>query len=81
MGRSRTDLPISLVPRGLSRVLASLYVGVSTTKFDQLVREGRMPSPKRIDARNVWDRLELDVAFAALPDTQASSEINPWDLP
>lgn len=81
MGRSRTDLPISLVPRGLSRVLASLYVGVSTTKFDQLVREGRMPTPKRIDSRNVWDRLELDVAFAALPDTQASSEINPWDLP
>ena len=26
-----------------------------------------MPSPKRINARVVWDRLELDEAFAALP--------------
>lgn len=80
MGRSRTDLPISLAPRGLSRALASLYVGVSTTKFDQLVKEGRMPGPKRIDARNVWDRLELDVAFAALPGGQDFEEINPWEM-
>jgi hypothetical protein len=25
-----------------------------------------MPKPKRINARVVWDRLELDEAFAAL---------------
>ena len=37
-------------------------------KFDQMVADGRMPKPKRIDGRVVWDRLQLDSAFAALPD-------------
>ena len=33
-----------------------------------MVADGRMPKPKRIDGRVVWDRLQLDSAFAALPD-------------
>jgi predicted DNA-binding transcriptional regulator AlpA len=61
-------LPASLPPRGLSRVAAAAYVGVSPTKFDELVKDGRMPRPKRIDARAVWDRKQLDAAFDALPD-------------
>ena len=31
-----------------------MYVGVSPGKFDELVRDGRMPPPKRI-GRKVWD--------------------------
>jgi predicted DNA-binding transcriptional regulator AlpA len=61
-------LPTSLPPRGLSRVQAAAYVGVSPTLFDQLVADGRMPRPKRINSRVVWDRIQLDAAFAALPD-------------
>ncbi len=61
-------LPVSLPPRGLSRVEAAAYVGVSASLFDAMVKDGRMPLPKRINARTVWDRLRLDVAFAALPD-------------
>lgn len=60
-------LPPSLPPRGLSREEAAAYVGVGVTKFDQLVADGRMPAPKRIDGRRIWDRLRLDSAFAALP--------------
>ena len=53
--------------RGLSRVQAAEYVGVSASKFDQLVRDRRMPAPKRIDGRRVWDVRALDVSFEALP--------------
>jgi predicted DNA-binding transcriptional regulator AlpA len=70
-------LPQSLAPRGLSREQAAAYVGVSPSLFDILVKDGRMPAPKRINARTVWDRLQLDPAFAALPSTDAP--VNPWD--
>ena len=66
--RPRNDvLPAGLAPRGLSRVEASRYIGIGTTKFDELVGAGRMPRPRVIGARKVWDRIELDAAFADLP--------------
>jgi hypothetical protein len=45
--------------------------------FDEMVKDGRMPRPKCIDARRVWDTRQLDIAFAALPDDAAAA--NPWD--
>ena len=69
-------LPRSLAPRGLSRVQGAAYVGVGTSKFDEMVKDGRMPQPKQIDARTVWDRELLDEAFTALPD---KNDANPWD--
>ena len=74
--RPANILPLSLAPRGLSRVQSALYVGTGTTKFDELVTDGRMPKPKRIDGRTIWDRLALDEAFAALPSDE---DANPWD--
>lgn len=66
--RSRHEiLPANLPPRGLSREEAAAYIGIGATKFDEMVLDGRMPNPKRIDGRKVWDRLRLDSAFAALP--------------
>jgi predicted DNA-binding transcriptional regulator AlpA len=53
--------------RGLSRMAAAAYVGISPTTFDQLVKDGRMPPPKRINSRTVWDIRQLDEAFEALP--------------
>lgn len=63
-------LPISLPPRGLNRVQASAYIGVSPTLFDALVNDGRMPRPKRINARTVWDLRKIDRAFDALPQDE-----------
>jgi predicted DNA-binding transcriptional regulator AlpA len=60
-------LPLSLPPRGLSRVQSAEYIGVSPSKFDEMVADGRMPQPKPIDGRVVWDRHELDAAFGELP--------------
>jgi predicted DNA-binding transcriptional regulator AlpA len=70
-------LPPSLAPRGLSRVQAAEYIGVGVKKFDEMVGDGRMPKPKRIDGRIVWDRIKLDVAFDALDD--AAGPKNEWD--
>lgn len=66
--RRHTALPPTLAPRGLARTEAAAYVGVSPTKFDEMVDDGRMPPAKIIDARRVWDRLALDKSFDALPD-------------
>jgi len=70
-------LPQSLAPRGLSREQAAAYIGVSPSLFDTMVKDRRMPEPKRINARTVWDRLQLDAAFAALPSNE--QPVNPWD--
>jgi hypothetical protein len=40
-----------------------------------MVADGRMPKPKRIDRRVVWDRLQLDTAFAALPDEDGCGDV------
>jgi predicted DNA-binding transcriptional regulator AlpA len=75
--RRSSTLPPGVPPRGLCRAQSAEYVGVSATKFDQMVCDGRMPKPKRIDGRVVWDRLQLDSAFAALPDVNGRGAI--WD--
>ncbi|RUW85915.1 hypothetical protein [Mesorhizobium sp. M1E.F.Ca.ET.063.01.1.1] len=59
---------IAYPPRGLSRDEAARYVGVGTTLFDEMVANGRMPRPKRVNSRAIWDRVALDIAFTALPD-------------
>jgi hypothetical protein len=75
--RRRADiLPASCPPRGLSRVEAAAYVGVSPSLFDEMVKDGRMPEAKKVNTRVIWDRLALDAAFSALP---SSEEENPWD--
>ncbi|UIK04978.1 helix-turn-helix transcriptional regulator [Neorhizobium galegae] len=58
---------LSYPPRGMSREEAARYVGVGTTKFDEMVADKRMPKPRKIDGRVVWDRIALDAAFSDLP--------------
>lgn len=61
-------LPLSLPPRGLSRTETAAYIGVSVTLFDEMVKDGRMPRPKQVNARTVWDRRRVDLAFDALAE-------------
>ena len=77
MARPDDVLPRSLAPRGLSRAQAAAYIGVSPSLFDEMVKDGRMPKPTRINARTVWDRVKLDDAFAALSDVRTDSD-DPW---
>lgn len=64
-------------PRGLSRIEAAGYVGVSATLFDAMVKDNRMPPAKCINTRRVWDRRELDDAFAQLP-VDGAQVIDDW---
>lgn len=71
---------LSLFRRGLSREQAANYIGIGLTKFDKMVKDGRMPRPKRLDGRVVWDLRKLDAAFDALEDDDPDKpEPNPWD--
>jgi len=68
--------PYAYPPRGLSREEAARWIGIGTTKFDELVASGRMPRPKRIDGRVIWDRIALDAAFSDLPEDQAANVLD-----
>lgn len=63
--------------RGLNRVQAAGYVGLSPTGFDRLVQEKQMPRPKHVGGRRIWDLRALDLAFDALD--ARDSDANPWD--
>ena len=67
---------ISWVPRGLCREEAAYYIGVGTTKFDELVADRRMPRGKKIDGRIVWDRVALDMAFSDLGEVGSENAID-----
>jgi predicted DNA-binding transcriptional regulator AlpA len=75
MSRALSD--VRPVPRrGLSRTEAAVYIGIGTTKFDEMVADGRMPKPFRIDGRVLWDIYDLDPAIDKLKEPIA---VNPWD--
>ncbi len=76
MTRPTDILPVSCPPIGLSREQAAQFIGVGTTKFDEMVKDGRMPAPKKINGKTVWYRPALEEAFVALPSDE---DANPWD--
>jgi predicted DNA-binding transcriptional regulator AlpA len=57
---------VAAEPRGLRRDAAAGYVGISPTKFDELVADGRMPKPFTVDSCVIWDRWALDRAIDEL---------------
>jgi predicted DNA-binding transcriptional regulator AlpA len=63
---------------GLSRECAASFIGVSANTFDAMVKEGNMPQPRRVGARKLWDRRELEAAFDVLP-RDGETTTNPWD--
>jgi hypothetical protein len=84
-GRTGTELPaptreLRFLPRGMSRVEAADYIGVSPSLFDTMVKDGRMPGPKLINTRTVWDRFALDRAFEALPDKAEAIADDDWEV-
>lgn len=82
MARRKAEIAARLpIRRGLGEAEAALYVGLGSTKFRELVDDGRMPRPRVIDAARAWDVDELDAAFRSLPregDHAKVSGPNPW---
>lgn len=77
----RNVLPQNLPPRGLSRLEAAAYVGISPTLFDQLVAEGLMPRPISMGRRRIWDVRALDRAMDALAAKSHSDDgDDKWDV-
>ena len=74
----RHDALPSPTRRGLHRDESAAYVGIGPSKFDAMVADGRMPKPKQIDGRRVWDVRALDHAFDLLPGGDESAH-NPFD--
>lgn len=77
-GETLRQRPGDIVPRperrGLNRVEAAAYIGVSPFLFDEMVHDRRMPKPKKIFRRLVYDRLQVDSAFDALTARQDEAE-------
>ena len=59
--------PPGVLPFAVLREAAASLLGISPSKFDVLVKDARMPAPRVIDARVLWDVEELRVAWRALP--------------
>jgi predicted DNA-binding transcriptional regulator AlpA len=55
-------------PRAMKAERAAAYLGMSRSKFLELVDQRRLPRPKIIDSIRVWDRLALDASFDEFPD-------------
>jgi len=64
---------IAYPPRGMGREEAARYVGVGTTLFDEMVADGRMPKPKTVNSRVIWDRVAIDQAFTDLDNKRENS--------
>jgi hypothetical protein len=63
--------------RGLSRVEAAMYLGISPSKFDGMRKDRRIGPAKVIDGRKVFDVRMLDEIFDALPD-ENHDEAEDW---
>jgi hypothetical protein len=64
---------------GLSETEAAAAIGISATKFRELRKARRMPDPRKIDSRLVYDVDELRAAFKAMPhDGDETSGIDTW---
>jgi hypothetical protein len=78
-GTKRSDImPFLPVVFGLGETEAAAAIGVSASKFRTLVKDKRMPSPRRLDSRNIWDVDELRAAFKALPHDGEKEISDSW---
>jgi len=59
MGTKTSVDTAGFLPRGLRREDAAFYVGVSPATFDEMVKDGRMPQPKKVGKRTVNRRSNL----------------------
>jgi hypothetical protein len=63
---------------GLPEAEAAVAVGVSQTKFRELVAAGTMPSARVVGGKLVYDIDELRLAFKALPHQGDEAEVDTW---
>jgi excisionase family DNA binding protein len=52
--------PDAVTPRLIGVNDVARLLGVSLTTVERMHAAGKVPAPRRIGARNVWDRVELE---------------------
>lgn len=65
--------------RGLSRVEAAQYLGISPSKFDELRHSGQIGPAKIIGSRLLFDVYLLDEFFDGLP-TEGNNDDGDWTV-
>ncbi len=76
--RRRTKSEISLqlpIRRGLSECEAAVYLSISPSYFRKLVEMRKMPRPRIVGSRRIWDIEELDMAFKCLPREDGDADV------
>lgn len=63
-------------PRAMRADRAAAYLDISKSKFLELVGQGRLPRPVKIDGITSWDRFELDAAYESMKE-QEQQRLNP----
>lgn len=63
---------------GLPEAEAAIAIGVSPTKFRELVDAGTMPSARVVGGKLVYDVDELRLAFKNLPHKGGDVEVDTW---
>ena len=60
---------------------AAAALGISPTKFDELVADGRMPKPIKVDAMRLYDTEQVREAWLRIRDAEADNDNgkNPFD--
>jgi hypothetical protein len=67
-------------PRAFRAERAAAYLGMSTSKFLELVDRGRLSPGIKVDNMTIWDRLQLDADFEALKVEEATRKRNTVDM-
>jgi len=63
-----------IVRRGLSRLEAATYLGISPSKFDELRKANRIEPPKVLGGRLIFKVESLDAFLDSLPDENQTSD-------
>ena len=67
MTTKRSAVPCPRDPVGLGLEASAFFLGVSANTFQQLVREHKMPPPRRLASRRIWFADELIAALLKIP--------------
>jgi predicted DNA-binding transcriptional regulator AlpA len=73
------NLPPGIVPYAVSRETAAELLGISAGTFDKLVKAGKLPEPREVESRILWDSAEIRAAWRAMPRRGQQPPGNEWD--
>lgn len=68
-----------ITPRGLRRVDAARYLGISPSHFDAQRKAGNIPAPRNMLGVVLWDRNDLDRLFDDYAAEEQTETVNEWD--